>query len=147
MTSRTDTVATSDLIVLFKSGDVDYRAAPFSALVTALQSALAFPNAWVRQDVAPSASPFTTAITSGNQNIFLRLAPTGTLAVGNLTLPLSSGCVDGQGILVNTTQTVTTLNINLNGATAALGAPTTLAANAWFEMVFDKTTGNWSRVG
>lgn len=145
--TRTDTVSTSDQVVLYKTGDADFRSSPFSALVTALQSALAFPGGYIRQDSAPAASPFTLAITSGNQDIFLRLAPTGTLAVGTLTLPLSSGCRDGQRVLVNTSAEVTTLNIGLNGATAALGAPTTLAANDYFELIFDSTTANWSRIG
>lgn len=145
--TRTDTVNTSDLIVLYKTGDSDYRAAPFSALVAALQSALTFPGGFIRQDSAPAATGFTLAITTGNQDIFLRLAPTGTLAAGTLTLPLAATCRDDQRVLVNTTQEITTLTLGLNGATAALGAPTTLAANAYFELVFDATTYNWSRVG
>jgi len=145
--TRTDTVNTSDQVVLYKTNDVDIRSAPFSALVTALQSALTFPGQYVRQDSAPAASPFTLAITSGNQDIFLRLAPTGVMAVGNLTLPLASGCLDGQRVMVFTAQEVTTLNITLNGATAALGAPTTLAQYGYFTLVFDIVTLNWNRVG
>lgn len=145
--TRTDTVSGSDQVVLYKTTDVDFRSAPMSALVAYLQSALTFPGQYVRQDSAPSASPFTLAITSGNQDIFLRLAPTGVMAVGNLTLPLASGCLDGQRVLVNTSQAVTTLNFNLNGATAVLGAPTTLAQNAFFTLVFCKVTLNWSRIG
>ncbi len=145
--TRTDTVSGSDQVVLYKTTDVDFRSASMSALVAYLQSALTFPGQYVRQDSAPSASPFTLAITSGNQDIFLRLTPTGTMAVGTLTLPLASGCLDGQRVMVFTTQAVTTLNLTLNGATAVLGAPTTLAQYGYFTLVFDIVTLNWNRVG
>jgi len=49
-------------------------------------------------------------------------------------------------VLVNCTQAVTTLTINGNGATVT-GAPTTLAANAFFRLRFEAVAGVWYRVG
>ena len=40
-----------------------------------------------------------------------------------------------------------TLTINGNGATAVTGAPTALAANAFFRLRFDRATSSWYRVG
>jgi len=48
---------------------------------------------------------------------------------------------------VTCTQAVTTLATTLNGAVAAPGVPTTLAANAFFMLMFDMPTLNWYRVG
>jgi len=145
--SRTDTIDDNDLFIIWKTTDVDYRQAPVSAVVTYMQDNLTFPGGYVRQYSSPAASPFTLAITSGNADIHLILTPTGTMAVGTLTLPLASGCLDGQRVLVNTTAAVTTLNIGLNGAVGAVGAPTTIAANGYFTLTYDAVTTNWYRVG
>jgi hypothetical protein len=60
-------------------------------------------------------------------------------------LPASTTAADKQTINVNCTQSVTTLTINGNGATVT-GAPTTLAANAFFTLRFDAVTSTWYRV-
>ena len=96
---------------------------------------------------APSASPFTVAITDSDASIWLILTPTGTLATGTITLPAVANAVDRQEVLVNCTQIVTSLTVGGNGATAVTGAPTTLAANAYFRMRYDAATLTWYRVG
>jgi hypothetical protein len=54
--------------------------------------------------------------------------------------------LDKQEILVNTTQAITALTINANGATI-VGAPTTLAAGGFFRLRFDGVLDTWYRVG
>jgi hypothetical protein len=78
--------------------------------------------------------------------VWLILTPVAGYAAGTITLPLSTNVVNKQEILVNCTQAVTTLTINGNGATVT-GAPTTLAANAFFRLRYDGVTGTWYRVG
>jgi hypothetical protein len=99
------------------------------------------------QYAAPSATGFSVLITDGSADIWLILTPVAGYAAGTIVLPTSTNLVDKQEILVNCTQSVTTLTISLNGATAVTGAPTTLAANAFFKLKYDAATSTWYRVG
>jgi hypothetical protein len=64
-------------------------------------------------------------------------------AAGTIVLPAVP--TNEQVVNLNTTQAVTTLTVNGNGKTVT-GAPTTLAANAFFTLRFDATTNAWYRV-
>jgi hypothetical protein len=120
-----------------------------------MQDQLDFSNNgdYASQYAAPSATGFTVAITDSSSdgvtssNVHLILTPLAGYAAGTITLPAKAGLVDKQEVLVNCTQAVTTLTIGLNGATGAVGAPTTLAANAFFRLKYDAVTSNWYRVG
>jgi hypothetical protein len=68
------------------------------------------------------------------------------LATGTITLPLNTGVADGTQVLVTTTQVITAFTLALNGAAASFGAPTTLAAGAFFTMRFYQATNSWYRV-
>jgi hypothetical protein len=61
-------------------------------------------------------------------------------------MPAVASVIDGQELLVNSTQAVTTLTVAGNGATVA-GAPTTLAANGFFRLKFEALVSTWYRVG
>lgn len=100
----------------------------------------------VTQYAAPSATGFSVQITDGPQSVWLILTPTGTFAAGTIVLPLSTNVVDKQEVLVNCTQIVTALTVTGNGATVT-GAPTTLAANAFFRLRYDAVLTTWYRVG
>jgi len=144
-----------DLVPLFATGDGDARAAALSLLQEYMQDNLVFSDSadYVSQYAAPSATGFTVAITDGSvdlvtsSNVHLILTPLAGYAAGTITLPAKAGLVDKQEVLVNCTQDVTTLTIGLNGASGAIGAPTTLAANAFFRLKYDAVTFNWYRVG
>jgi len=117
-----------------------------------LQANLDFSNNgdYATQYSAPSATGFNVQVTDGvdnNTNVHLILSPLAGYAAGTITLQAKADLVDKQELLVNCTQAVTTLTINLNGATGAIGAPTTLAANAFFRLKYDAVTSNWYRVG
>lgn len=88
----------------------------------------------------------TVAISGTNNSVWLVLTPTSTLATLTIQLPEVSGCVANQEILVNTTQTITSLTVNLNGAVGG-GVPTTLAANGFFTLRFEPVIQKWYRVG
>jgi hypothetical protein len=80
--------------------------------------------------------------------MWLALTPTGTIASLTVVLPIGS---DGQEVLVSTTQALTSLTVT--GATVGAspqpvnGAPTTMAANAFFRLRFDGVSSSWYRVG
>jgi hypothetical protein len=109
-----------------------------------MQSALTFPKAgFFTQYAAPAATAFTVTLISGSLDIHLILTPTGPFAGGTIVLPPSVSCVDGQRVLINTTQAITTLTINGNGATSIVGAPIGMEANSAFSLAFDAPTSNW----
>lgn len=125
------------------------RRASLSAIATVVQS-LVSPSSWlITQYASPAATGFTVAIappTTG-ASIFLLLTPTGAFAAGTITLPLQTTLIDGQELLVHTTQAVTTLTVAANGATAVNGAPITLAQFAFFRLRYDGVNKSWYRVG
>jgi hypothetical protein len=100
----------------------------------------------VTQYAAPSATGFSVAITDSSASIWLVLTPTAGFAAGTLVLPAVAKCIDKQEILVNSTQSITTLTITANGSTVT-GAPATMAANAFFTLRFEAVTDTWYRVG
>lgn len=118
------------------------------ASILALSTASAS-SGLVTQYAAPAATGFTVAIAppQNGESMFLLLTPLAGYAAGTITLPLNTACVDGQELLVHTTQAVTTLTVSGNGATAVNGAPTTLTQFAFFRVRFDKVNNSWYRVG
>jgi large exoprotein involved in heme utilization and adhesion len=150
--TRVADVSAGDLVPIFSTENGDARAAAMSVLLAYMQANLVFStfDEYVSQYAAPAATGFTVVITDGdenNTNVHLILTPLAGYAAGTITLPAVASLVDKQEVLVNCTQAVTTLTIGLNGATAALGAPTTLAANAFFRLKYDALLTTWYRVG
>lgn len=142
----TATLSGSDIFPVWSAGNSDTRKVSVSALAEYLGSSLTVRDGIITQYSAPSATGFTVSLYSGNASIWLILTPTGGFAAGSITMPPVAYAADRQEILVNCTQSVTALTINGNGATVT-GAPTTLAANAFFRLRFDAVTQTWYRVG
>lgn len=144
--SALDSVVAADQVPVYSSSNGDTRRASMTAMKTFILAGATSTDDKNTQYSAPSASPFTVAITDGDESIWLVLTPTGTMAAGTITLPAVANCADRQEILVNTTQEVTSLTVSGNGSTVT-GAPTTLAANAFFRLRFEALTDTWYRVG
>ena len=147
-----DAPSGSDLLPLYSQSNGDARKLSLSNLLLWLTTNT--PTAtnnnqpqFITQYAAPSATGFTVQVLDGSDNVWLILTPTAGFAAGTIKLPDASKCVDKQEALINCTQAVTTLTINGNGATAVTGAPTALAANAFFRLRFDLATSSWYRVG
>ena len=153
--TRATELSAGDLFPVFSTDDGDARAAPLSLLQDYMQDQLTFSDSadYVSQYSAPSATGFSVTITDGSSdgvtssNVHLILTPLAGYAAGTIVLPAKSGLVDKQEVLVNCTQAVTALTVSINGALGAVGAPTTLAANAFFRLKYDAVTTNWYRVG
>lgn len=146
--SKVTSLSSSDLIALFGTSTGADVAATLATLVTWLQSQLTAASGFVTQYAAPNATGFSVTVspaTTGG-SVYLLLTPTAGFAAGTITLPAVASCVDGQEVLCNSTQAVTTLTVSGNGATVN-GAPTTLAANGFFRLRFDAVLDVWSRVG
>lgn len=147
--SRVTSISTSDLFMIWSSSAQDYRIAPFDVVMTALANQIATDGEIETQYSAPAATGFSVTIApsvDGN-NVWLLLTPVAGYAAGTVVLPALATLADGQEVIVSTTQAITTLTVSLNGATAANGAPTTMAANAYFRLKYDATLSSWYRIG
>lgn len=144
--SAVDQVVSSDQVPIYSSENGDARKASMTVLAAFIKTLITSVDDKITQYFAPSATGFTATINDNSNSTWLILTPTGTLAAGTIKLPTVTNCVDHQEVLVNSTQTVTALTINGNGATVT-GAPTTLAANGFFRLRFDGVTDTWYRVG
>ena len=144
--SAVDSLSASDLFPIFSQANGDARKASLTLLAEFIQTLITSTDDKRTQYYAPQATGFSVQIDGTGQSIWLIMTPIAGLAAGTIILPLVAGVLDKQEILVNTTQLVTTLTINANGATV-VGAPTTLAANAFFRLRFDGVLKTWYRVG
>jgi|SRR3990167_5553227 len=143
-----DSLDAGDQILIWDTEAGDWRRLPRSILLAYIQSGLTFPDAgaFTTQYASPSATGFSVTITSGTANIHLILTPTAGFAAGTLVLPASTVAADKQEVLVNCTQQVTALTVNGSGATVT-GEPTSLGADDFFRLKYDKATNVWYRVG
>ena len=141
-----DSLSASDLVPVYSSSNGDARKASLSVIAEYVQSTITVADDKVTQYAAPSATAFTVQVNDDNQNVWLVLTPTGGFAAGTIKLPSLANTIDRQEVLVNCTQAVTALTVNGNGANVT-GAPTTLAANAFFRLRFEAVTDTWYRVG
>ena len=130
----------ADLFPLWPSADQDTRKATLQALLTLLQANLTVPGALTTQYAAPSATGFSVTLTKADT--WLVLTPVAGYAAGTIVLPAVRTA--GQRVQVNSTQAVTALTVSGNGTTVT-GAPTTLAANAFFTLSYDATLNAWYR--
>ncbi|MES3022746.1 MAG: hypothetical protein V4857_14295 [Pseudomonadota bacterium] len=146
--SATATVAAGDLLALWSTANGDTRKVSLSVVAAYIQTLLTANSGFITQYSAPAATGFSVTIdpvTDGG-SVRLLLTPIAGYAAGTIVLPALAECQDGQELLVSTTQAVTTLTVSGNGATV-VGAPTTLAANAFFRLQFDGVLNTWYRVG
>jgi hypothetical protein len=141
-------VVASDLVPIYSSANGDARKASMSVIAAYIQTLLTAAGLFMTQYAAPAATAFNTLITpaTDGESVYLLLTPTGTFATGTITLPAKALCQDGQELLVSCTQIVTALTVAGNGATVN-GAPTSLAANGFFNLRYDGVFGAWYRVG
>lgn len=139
-------VSGGDLLPIYVPNNGDARKVSVTQLLTYFQTVFAAPTVSTNL-YTPGAGFNVTVPTPVSEQQWMLLQPAGTLATGTITLPLNTGTPDGTQLLVTTTQIITAFTLALNGAAAAFGAPTTLAADAFFTMRFYQSTNSWYRIG
>ena len=139
-------VSGGDLLPIYVPNNGDARKVSVSQLLAYFQTVFAAPTVSTNL-YTPGAGFNITVPTPVSEQQWMLLQPAGTLATGTITLPLNTGTPDGTQLLVTTTQIITAFTLALNGAAAAFGAPTTLAADAFFTMRFYQSTNSWYRIG
>ena len=140
LTSAT-ALAAADQVPFAPSGDRTTKKFSLTLLLAWLQANLMFSAQLVQQYAAPSATGFNVDVASADT--WLILTPLAGYAAGTITLPAARS--NGQRVQVNCTQSVSTLTVSGNGTTVT-GAPTALAANAFFTLQYDATLNAWFRV-
>ena len=134
-----------DQIPVYTPNNGDARRLPIGALLTFFQQNFASPT--LATNVYTPGTGFNVAVpTPVAQQQWMLIQPAGTLAAGTITLPLNTQTPDGMEVLITTTQQITGFTLALNGAAAAYGAPTTLAAEDFFRMRFVQSTNSWYRI-
>lgn len=146
--SSVSSVAAGDYVALFSAALGKDARATLTTLAARLQTQITSLDDKITQYAAPNATAFSVTIAPGSDggSVFLLLTPAAGYATGTVVLPALASCADKQEVLVHCTQAVTTLTVSGNGATVN-GAPTTLAANAYFRLRYDATMESWYRVG
>lgn len=139
------TVSGSDLLAIYSQQNGDARKLSLTNFAAWIATQVTFVDDKVTQYSAPLTG--TTVLATDTQNsVWLILTPAGGLAALTIKLPLLANTLDKQEILVNSTQTITTLTLDGNGS-SIVGGPTTLAANGFFRLRFDAVMKTWYRVG
>ena len=138
-------VSAGDQIPVYTPNNGDARRLPVSSLLQYFQQTFASPT--LATNVYTPGTGFNVAVpTPVAAQQWMLIQPAGTLALGTITLPLNTQTPDGTEVLVTTTQQITGFTLALNGATAAYGAPSTLAAEDFFRMRFVQSTNSWYRI-
>jgi hypothetical protein len=139
-------VSGGDLLPVYVSNNGDARKVSITQLLQYFQQTFASPT--VATNLYTPGTGFNITVpTPTSEQQWMVIQPAGTLAAGTITLPLNTGVPDGTEVLITTTQIITSFTLAVNGAANAYGAPTTLAANAFFTMRFYQATNSWYRVG
>jgi glucokinase len=142
--SLIDTVTASTNFAVNVNGQ-DYRALA-GTVATYINSVGSAGDGKIIQYAGPTSTGFSVTITNSSASVWLVLTPNATMATGTIVLPDVANCVESQEILVSSSQTVTALTINLNGA-LGVGTPTTISSGGFFTLRFEPILKTWYRVG
>jgi hypothetical protein len=139
--NRASAINAATLVPVWNESDT--QAMTLQLLQSYMQGNLTFTGLQLAsQYAAPSATGFNIAVSIADT--WLILTPTAGFAAGTITLPANPG--SKQQVRVSCTQAVTTLTVAGNGKSVS-GAPATLAANAFFTLMFDSVLNSWFRIG
>lgn len=147
--SRISDPQLSDLPLIWDSSNSDWRLCTLQDIMTLFEANMTETGVQEAQTqyAAPTTAGFDIQINDNDDDTHLILTPTNTLANGAITLPYTTNVRDKQLCIVNCTQQVTAFTVNLNGAVAAYGAPTSLAADDFFTLKYDVNANSWYRIG
>ncbi len=139
----------ADLIAIWATANGRTANTSLTELLTLIQNNITLPGATeaTTQYSAPSATGFTVVVNDNNLDTHLILTPGAAYATGAITLPTNTNLRDKQIFMMNTTEQITALTINLNGAAGAHGIPSAMGADDYMTLKYDETMNTWYRVG
>lgn len=147
--SKVSTLNSADLIPLFSQALGCDAAVTLAALVAFIQSQITDGAQTATQYFAPNASGWAVTVAPPNngENVYLQITPNAGYSTASITLPPQASCVDGQRVVISTTQAVTTLTVNGNGAVAVNGALAAFVTNGFMTLRYDGPSKSWFRTG
>lgn len=135
-----DTVNSGDLLPTYSASNGDARKMSIGALLTYFKETFTSPT--FVTSITAIENGQTVSATDDSTNQWVLLTPAGTIATGTVVLPISTGLVDGQEVMVTSSNTITALTINGNGSTVE-GGPTTIGATSPFKLRYNLLTTSW----
>ena len=147
--SSTDSITDGDQFLVYKQNSGDARKVASSTIYSYIASKTTDTGnnpTVVDQYESPALNGFNITIASVNNNIFLYLTPTSAFTTGTITLPVSSGCFNGQTVTIFSTQQITTITIATNGALDVLLPPAALVENSSITLRYNSNNLIWYRV-
>jgi hypothetical protein len=140
-------IATLAQDAAINSGNADQKAIQALDEISLIKNYIKILARPLRTEVSsPAASGFSISLVSVFsgivQNIWLLLTPTSGFATGTIVLPSSTTCKDQQFVTVSCTQQVNALTVDGNGA-SVFGAPSALAADSIFKLMYNAASNNW----
>jgi hypothetical protein len=138
-------VSPGDQLAVYTPNNGDSRRLPVSGLLTYFQQTFASPELSVNLYV-PGSGANITVPTPVSQQQWMLLQPAGPLAALTITFPLNTGVPDGTELLITSTQTITALTLDINGATAIFGGVVTIAGGNAIRYRFYQPTNSWYAV-
>lgn len=145
--TRTDAVSAGDVVPVYVQNQGDARGASMSVIAEFVLGTIELTGTdFVTQYALPAATGFSIQINNTAENTHLILSPSGSFATGTIVLPLSSNLIEGQQVMVTTTQPVAALTVSPNGA-SIIGAPAGLITNQTFLLKYDAASFTWYMIG
>lgn len=140
------TLSTASQLAFYDPANGADRRASVADLIALVQSSLTESGDLKTQYSSPNATGFSVTVSppAVGANVHLLITPLAGYAAGTVVMPASP--VDGQQVVVTSTQAVTTLTVSGNGASVN-GAPSTLAANGYFRLRYDQINNSFYRIG
>lgn len=141
----------SDLIPVFVSGSQTTRRITVAQLLEFIEAQQPANQSTIStQYAAPGVNAFLVQILqpiTGGPDVHLILTPLTDFAAGTITLPPFSTAFDGQQVTITTTKSIAALTVDLNGALAGFGLPTSLGANDAVTLGYDSPSQSWYMIG
>ena len=141
--SSTDTLSGNDLAVIYSANNGDDRKISITNFLNYFKESFTAPD--FITTITAAVNGQTVSMTDDSTNQWALLSPAGTIATATIVFPISTGLVDGQEIIVTSSQTITALTINGNGSTVS-GGPTTIGATSPMKMKYNVLTTSWHKV-
>lgn len=138
--STIDTVSSGDLLPTYSTSNGDARKMSIGTLLTYFKETFTSPT--FVTSITAIENGQTVSATNDSTNQWVLLTPAGTIATGTVVLPISTGLVDGQEVMVTSSNTITALTINGNGSTV-VGGPTTIGATSPFKLRYNLLNTSW----
>lgn len=145
--NQTDALEIWDQFVLYKGGCTDFRSVPQDVVLDWILENIPVitPASGIIQLFNPNAD-FTVPVTNNPISTYLVMNPSIGIANGAITLPPLAELTDGQEVLVTSSQQISNLTVDGNGA-ALIGVPNAMAASGFFTMKYEKVSQTWYRRG